>query len=156
MHRWWCVRHGGPLAGVDPLTAIAAVQPSLGLYPLGDWTDDAGDLVVFPQDAYPDNTGLHDYTRAWANPPPPRCRHERPLSGRSGASLVRSFSWELDLSSTLGPLLGLAFQRLFRCFLRSLSVRRVLAAPPQLPSCRSQWSGYSHFPARAQLWSGAC
>ena len=57
-------------------TAAAAVQRSLSLHFLGDWTDDAAELVVFPQDAYPENTGPHDYTRAMlsANPPPKRRR----------------------------------------------------------------------------------
>ena len=60
---------------------------------MGDWTDDARKLFAFPQDAYPDNTGPHDYTRAVldANPSPPKRRRERPLCGRSAvtfASLV--------------------------------------------------------------------
>ena len=53
-----------------------ALRRSLDLHPLGDWTDDAGKLVVFPQDAYPDHAGPHDYTRAVLNaePPPPERR----------------------------------------------------------------------------------
>ena len=39
------------------------MRRSLGLHPLGGWTDDVRDLVVFPQDVYPDNSGPHDYTR---------------------------------------------------------------------------------------------
>ena len=47
----------------------------LSLHPLGDWTDDARDLVVFPQDAYPEHAGLHDYTRSVLNAGPlPRAR----------------------------------------------------------------------------------
>ena len=52
---WWCVRYGNSLAWVEGPTANAAVQRSLGLHPLGDWTDDAGELAVFAQDAYPEN-----------------------------------------------------------------------------------------------------
>ena len=76
MEGWWCVRYGDSLAWVEAPTAAAAVQRSLGLHPLGDWTDDTAELVVFPQDAYPENTGAHDYTRAVlnANPPPKRRR----------------------------------------------------------------------------------
>ena len=33
--------------------ARAALRRSLDLHPLGDWTDDARKLAVFPQDAYP-------------------------------------------------------------------------------------------------------
>ena len=33
-------------------------------HPLGDWMDDPRTLRVFPQDAYSDQSGPHDYTRA--------------------------------------------------------------------------------------------
>ena len=62
---------------VEASSAAAAVRRSLDLHPLGDWTDDARELVVFPQDAYPDHAGTHDYTRVVlrAEPPPlERCR----------------------------------------------------------------------------------
>ena len=76
MGGWWCVRYRDSLAWVEAPTADTAVQRSLELHPLGDWTDDAGELVVFTQDDYPANGGLHDYTRAVlnANPPPKRRR----------------------------------------------------------------------------------
>ena len=74
MEGWWCVRHGNALAWVEAPTAAAAVERSLKLNPLGDWTDDAGELVVFPQEAYPENSGPHDYTRAVLNADPPRRR----------------------------------------------------------------------------------
>ena len=54
---WWCVRFGDSLAWVEAPTAVAAVERSLELHPLGDWTDDAGELLVFAQDAYPRNAG---------------------------------------------------------------------------------------------------
>ena len=64
MDGWWCVRHGDALACVEASSAAQALQRSLDLHALGDWTDDARELVVFPQDAYPENAGPHDYTRA--------------------------------------------------------------------------------------------
>ena len=90
MKGWWCVRHGDALAWVEAPTEAEAVRRSLELHPLGDWTDDARDLVVFPQDSYPDNTGRHDYTRAVleANPSPPRRRRARPHSARPSATLA--------------------------------------------------------------------
>ena len=90
MEGWWCVRFGDALACVEAQSAAAAVRPSLDLHPLGDWTDDARKLVVFPQDAYPDHAGPHDYTRAVLNaePPPLERRHAR--SRASGSSLAIS------------------------------------------------------------------
>ena len=64
MEGWWCVRYGDALAWVEAPSAPQALRRSLGLHPSGDWTDDARELVVFPQDAYPDDAGPHDYTRA--------------------------------------------------------------------------------------------
>ena len=61
---WRC---GDALACVEAPSAAAALRRSLDLHPLGDWTDDARELVVFPQDAYPDHAGPHDYTRAVLN-----------------------------------------------------------------------------------------
>ena len=67
-----------------------AVRRSLELHPLGDWTDDAREIVVFPQDAYPENSRPHDYTRAVLeeNPSPPRRRRAGPHRDRSGAVLA--------------------------------------------------------------------
>ena len=89
MKGWWCVRYGDALAWVEAPSEAAAVRRSLDLAPLGDWTDDARELVVFPQDAYPDNAGPHDYTRAVleANPSSPRRRRERRHSACPGATL---------------------------------------------------------------------
>ena len=56
---WWCVRYGDGLAWVEAPSEAAAVQRSLELHPLGNWTDDARKLSVFPQDAYPDPTTTH-------------------------------------------------------------------------------------------------
>ena len=80
MKGWWCVRYGDALACVEAPSVAAALRRSLDLHPLGDWTDDARDLVVFPQDAYPDHAGPHDYTRAVLNaePPPLERRSARP------------------------------------------------------------------------------
>ena len=80
------------------------MRRALGLHPLGDWTDDARDLVVFPQDAYPEHAGSHDYTRAVLNAgPPPRARHRAPrrtpplaLAFLAG---VLAFSFTHDASS---------------------------------------------------------
>ena len=52
MKGWWCVRHGDALAWVEAVSAHVVFQRSLDLHPLGDWTDDARKLAVFPQDAY--------------------------------------------------------------------------------------------------------
>ena len=71
MDGWWCVRYGHALAWVEARSEAAAVRRSLDLHPLGDWTDDARELVVFPQDAYPEHAGPHDYTRAALNAGPP-------------------------------------------------------------------------------------
>ena len=88
MKGWWCVRYGDALAWVEAPTQADAVRRSLDLHPLGDWTDDARDLVVFPQDAYPDNTGRHDYTRAVLNARPPSGRRS---SSRGTKSPIPSF-----------------------------------------------------------------
>ena len=89
MEGWWCVRHGDALAWVEAPTAAAALRRSLDLHALGDWTDDARRLVVFPQDAYPANAGPHDYTRAVlrARPEGPRPRRRRPRGPRSRLAL---------------------------------------------------------------------
>ena len=89
MEGWWCVRHGDALAWVEAPTQDEAVRRSLELHPLGDWTDDARELVVFPQVGYPDNTGRHDYTRAVLKAgPAPRRRRARLPSGSRGATLA--------------------------------------------------------------------
>lgn len=64
MEGWWCLRHGDALAWVESPSAARALRRSLDLHAFGDWTDDARELVVFPQDAYPENAGPLDYTRA--------------------------------------------------------------------------------------------
>ena len=48
MKGWWCVRYGDALAWVEAPTDAGAVRRSLDLHPLGDWTDDARELAVFP------------------------------------------------------------------------------------------------------------
>lgn len=65
---WWCVRFGDALAWVEAPSEAAAVWRSLDPHPLGDWTHDARELVVFPQDSYPEPAGPHDYTRAVPGP----------------------------------------------------------------------------------------
>ena len=70
MQGWWCVRHGDALACVEAPSAAQALRRSLDLHALGDWTDDARELAVFPQDAYAENAGPHDYTRAVLRAPP--------------------------------------------------------------------------------------
>ena len=67
MQEWWCVRYGAALAWVEAPSAPPALRRSLELHPLGDWMDDASELVVFAQDGYPDHAGRHDYTRAGLN-----------------------------------------------------------------------------------------
>ena len=88
MKGWWCVRFGDSLAWVEAPSEAAAVRRSLDLHPLGDWTDDVRQLVAFPQDAYPDHAGPHDYTRAVLNAGrPSRTRH----GARLTASLALTF-----------------------------------------------------------------
>ena len=89
MEGWWCVRYGDALACVEAPSAAAALRRSLDLHRLGDWTDDPCRLRVFPQDAYPEHAGSHDYTRAVLNaepPPPERCR-TRPRGPGSSLAL---------------------------------------------------------------------
>ena len=59
--------YGDALAWVEAPSAAVALRRSLELYPLGASTNDVRELVVFPQDAYPDNSGPHDYTRLVLN-----------------------------------------------------------------------------------------
>ena len=40
MKGWWCVRYGDALAWVEAPSEAAAVRRSLGLHPLGDWSED--------------------------------------------------------------------------------------------------------------------
>ena len=51
MKGWCCVRYGDALAWVGAPTDVEAVRRSLELHFLGDWTDDARELAVFPQHA---------------------------------------------------------------------------------------------------------
>lgn len=91
MKGWWCVRLGDAPTWLEAPSQPVGVRRSLDLAPLGGWTAGARQLVAFPQDAYPDNSGPHDSTRAVleANPSsPPRRRRERPHSRRSGANLA--------------------------------------------------------------------
>ena len=90
MDGWWCVRYGDALACVEAPSAAAALRRSLDLNRLGDWTDDARELVVFPQDAYPDHAGPHDYTRAVLNAEPPPLERRRARPRGSGSSLAIS------------------------------------------------------------------
>ena len=90
MKGWWCVRFGDALACVEAQSAAAAVRRSLDLHPLGDWTDDARKLVAFPQDAYPDHAGPHDYTRAVLNAEPPPLERRRARPRGPGSTLVIS------------------------------------------------------------------
>ena len=83
MEGWWCVRHGDALPWVEAPSATAALRRSLDLHSLGDCTDDACKLVVFPQDTYPENAGRHDYNRAVLNARRARARR-RPSRGALG------------------------------------------------------------------------
>ena len=74
MDGWWCVRFGDALAWVEAPTLACAVRRSLDLHPLGDRTDDVRNLRAFPQDAYPDHSSPHDYTRAVLTAGPPARR----------------------------------------------------------------------------------
>ena len=101
MEGWWCVRYGDALACVEAPSAAEALRRSLDLHPLGDWTDDARELVVFPQDAYPDHAGPHDYTRAVLNagPPPLERRRARPRGPGRASLSAASLPWSRSGSS---------------------------------------------------------
>ena len=116
MEGWWCVRFGDALAWIEASSEASAVRRSLDLHSLGDWTDDARRLVVFPQDAYPDHAGPHDYTRAVLNANPPRRRRQsesprrRPsrsalacLAGLLALGLVDGVSAETWRGLTVAP-----------------------------------------------------
>ena len=90
MEGWWCVRYGDALACVEAPSAAEALRRSLDLHPLGDWTDDARKLTVFPQDAYPDHAGPHDYTRAVLNAEPPPLERRRARRSGPGSHLAIS------------------------------------------------------------------
>ena len=100
MGGWWCVRFGDALAWVEAPSEGAAVRRSLGLNGLGDWTDDARDLVAFPQDAYPENAGPHDYTRAVLNLRPPAGARRGTRLRASLASACLAGVLALDLFDT--------------------------------------------------------
>ena len=113
MEGWWCVRYGDALAWVEVSSAPQALRRSLELHHFGDWTDDARELVVFPQDAYPETMrGLHDYTRVVLNaepsPPPERrrARLARPRVDASSLSLPRRRWLHSDSSPAPRPRLG--------------------------------------------------
>ena len=81
----WSAAVSLPVVGsAEAPSEAAAVRRSLELYPLGAWTNDVRDLVVFPQDAYPDNSGPHDYTRAVLSTGAPSSRRP-PSRGTPGA-----------------------------------------------------------------------
>ena len=61
MDGWWCVRYGDALAWVEAPSAPQALLRSLDLRRMGDWTDDARRLVVFPQDDYPEKAVRNSY-----------------------------------------------------------------------------------------------
>ena len=83
------VRYGDALAWVEAQSESDAVRRSLDLHRLGDWTDDARDLVVFTQDAYPEHAGARDYTRAVLNAnPAPRRRSSSWFPRQSRLALV--------------------------------------------------------------------
>ena len=82
----WCARRCARVGG------SAVGRPRFGgpdLHRLASWTNDVRELVVFPQDDYPDRAGSHDYTRAVlsAEPSSPR-RRTRPRSTGSRFALA--------------------------------------------------------------------
>ena len=101
MEGWWCVRFGDALAWVEAPTAATTVQRSLELHPLGDWTDDAQQLTVFPQDAYPENAGAHDYTRAVLNADSPAGRRRPAPRMHRPAQALTSFAAAVALALAL-------------------------------------------------------
>ena len=115
MDGWWCVRHGDALAWVEAPSAPAALRRSLDLHALGDWTNDARELVVFPQDAYPENAGPHDYTRAVLRAAPsPRRRRGSP-SRFALACVAAVFTFGLAAGASAETWRGLTVAPEHRC-----------------------------------------
>ena len=115
MDAWWCVRHGDALAWVEAPSAPAALRRSLGLHALGDWTDDARALVVFPQDAYPENAGPHDYTRPVLRASPSPRRRRGPRSGFALACATAVFTLGLVAGASAETWRGLTVAPEHRC-----------------------------------------
>ena len=115
MDGWWCVRHGDALAWVQAPSAPAAVRRSLDLDALGDWTNDGRELVVFPQDAYPENAGPHDYTRAVLRASPPTRRRRRPRAGFPLACVAAVFAFGLAAGASAETWRGLTVAPEHRC-----------------------------------------
>ena len=88
MQGWWSVRCGDALAWVEAPSAPRALRRSLDLHPLGRLDRCARQLVVFPQDAYPDHAGRHDYTWAVLNAEPPLLERRRAPPRGPGSSLA--------------------------------------------------------------------
>ena len=86
MKGWWCLRFGAALEWVEAPSGEAAVRRSLELHPLDDWTDDARQLVAFPQYAYPEHSRPHNYTRAVLGADPSSRARRR--AARRGAPLA--------------------------------------------------------------------
>ena len=92
-----CVTETPSLAWVETPLAPAALRRSLDLNRLGDWTDDARQLVVFPQDAYAENAGSHDYTRVVLNAEPSPLERRR-----AGGSPCASQAWPGAIPAVTG------------------------------------------------------
>ena len=78
----------------QPQRCGAAARSTFTLW--ATWTDDARKLVVFPQDAYPDHAGPHDYPRTVLNPILRRFRGVVPSVRPRGAPLpfpIRATAW---------------------------------------------------------------
>ena len=152
MDGWWCVRNCDALAWVEAPSAPAAPRRSLELHPLGDSTDDMCQLAVCAQDAYPNYTGPHDYTRAVIHAHPashqrPRAPSRRQQSPSRSApsslpSLLRRRACGSLRSGADRPALSIrsrvwSFKRIARAWRRSSVSSSRGAAHVPLPLCRS-------------------
>ena len=91
MDGWWCVRHGGRsrvgrgiVGGCRDATLVRPTS-------FRSWSNGVGDLVVFPQNVYPDNFGPHDYTRVVLNANPPAISRGRSQPLQRQLPLVLAF-----------------------------------------------------------------
>ena len=115
MAGWWRVRHGDAFAWAHAPSAPAAIWRSLDIHALGDSTNDGRELVVFPQDAYPEYAGPHDHWRAVLLANPATRRRRGPRSGFPLACIAAVFAFGLAAGASAETWRGLTVAPEHRC-----------------------------------------